>query len=181
MPSPKEKQIFYSIFIGDNVHDVTGRKRTSKGYVTLCIKSHPYADANGYIFEHRVVMEMFLKRYLKPNEVVHHKNGIKHDNRIENLELMEHSEHTVMHHTGSKRSDETRKKLSEWAKNRFQTKQKHPSYKHINIREFIPVVSNYGPTRAAEIFGVSRKTIYNKIKEFGLEDWYKSVRGVVQK
>lgn len=48
-------------------------------------------------FEHRVIMENFLERKLMPDEVVHHINGNKADNRIENLQVMTRAEHTRYH------------------------------------------------------------------------------------
>ena len=46
---------------------------------------------------HVVMMEQFIGRILREDEVVHHKNGIKTDNRIENLEIMTRSEHSSHH------------------------------------------------------------------------------------
>jgi hypothetical protein len=90
-----------------------GRKKNRIGHVLILKKGHPMADSNGYLFEHRYIMAEHLGRMLTDDEVVHHKNGIKDDNRIENLEIMTIAEHTKLHHTGCKRSAETKQKIRE--------------------------------------------------------------------
>jgi hypothetical protein len=63
------------------------RHISKNGYVYVYFRAHPNCDKEGRVFEHRLVMEEKLGRYLFPFESVHHKNGVKNDNRIENLEL----------------------------------------------------------------------------------------------
>lgn len=63
------------------------KRHTRDGYVQLYKPDHPNANATGCVYEHRFVMSEFLGRALFPGENVHHKNGNKKDNRIENLEL----------------------------------------------------------------------------------------------
>lgn len=61
----------------------------AKGYIMQYAPEHPRAVNNHgrYVFQHILVMEEKLGRFLLPNENVHHKNGDKGDNRVENLEL----------------------------------------------------------------------------------------------
>ncbi len=63
-----------------------------KGYKVLW-----YQGGKKQILEHRKVMQDFIGRTLESDEVVHHRNGTKTDNRIENLEVMSKRDHDKLH------------------------------------------------------------------------------------
>ena len=95
-----------------------GRKETEKGYILRLCPNHDRADKSGYVMEHILVFEEKTGVKVPKNCVIHHLNGDKADNRIENLCMMEYGAHTAYHHQGTKLSQETREKISKKARER---------------------------------------------------------------
>jgi len=101
------KNVFCSRSCGKIGHQYTKGKKYKKtkpkkekilraGYFEILDESHPNAK-RGRVLEHRWLMEKKLGRYLETHEHVHHINGNKLDNRIDNLVVVSRSEHMAIH------------------------------------------------------------------------------------
>jgi hypothetical protein len=81
-----------------------GITRDSSGRVMILMPEHPFSNGWGYVYRYRSVVEQSIGRFLKPSELVHHVNGDKTDDRIENLVLTNRSDHQKIHkHTRDKK------------------------------------------------------------------------------
>lgn len=92
------------------------------GYRYILDKSHPNGH-RGYVYEHRIVVERKIGRYLDKSEIVHHKNGNKLDNRIDNLEIISRSDHASMHMKNREVESSTKNKISLRLKDWYKTKE----------------------------------------------------------
>ncbi len=146
----------------------------STGYLIVTGIDHPQIKKHFYVYYHRLVVENSLGRYLRTDEHVHHINGNKLDNRIENLRVLSHSEHAHTHR--GKISIKTcknckkeflpsqntvifcSKKCSEEYQTRFE----------ISKEELLKLVWEIPTTKIAKMFNVSDKAIAKRCKKFSI-------------
>ncbi|MBD5087039.1 MAG: hypothetical protein HDT32_06780 [Clostridiales bacterium] len=72
---------------------------TKEGYKQVYKPRSLEARSNGYVAEHRDVASRKIGRPLRPNEVVHHRDGNKRNNRPSNLQVMSRARHWKIHHS----------------------------------------------------------------------------------
>lgn len=147
-----------------------GKKLTKYGYILALSHGHHRADKGGYVLEHILVFEKATGIEVPKDCCVHHINGNKQDNRIENLCLMTKKAHTLLHHCGTNRSLETKKKISEAAKKWLSDKTKHPQYKNIDIEGILKLRSSGATIKSiCEKCNICKSTYYKKVKEKSYE------------
>jgi hypothetical protein len=71
--------------------------RNADGYVKVRVgRDHPLADPNGYAYEHLVVWCAAGRSRPRPDEILHHENEDKSDNRLSNLRVLKRGEHNAL-------------------------------------------------------------------------------------
>ena len=93
-------------------------KKRKDGYVYVYLPEHPYSSKDGYVMEHILVMEEHIGHYITRDYVVHHKNHIRDDNRIENLQLMTFREHAGFHMKERQRLKKEKKEYEQMVRSR---------------------------------------------------------------
>ncbi len=68
-----------------------------RDYWLVLSPCHPKSNNQGYVFEHRLIMEVELGRFLDTKEIIHHIDHDRGNNNIENLELTNHANHNRHH------------------------------------------------------------------------------------
>lgn len=87
---------------------------STSGYAKIRVgRTHPLADPNGYAYEHLIVWCAAGNERPASNEILHHKNGNKFDNRIENIEKVLRGSHNMLHNASRSRSKNGRFQKSE--------------------------------------------------------------------
>jgi hypothetical protein len=119
----KEHPSFKNYLIGENgdvISKITHKKNKkmkpsvlTTGYQIICLREN---GKSRHVLHHRLVLETYHPISNSHLYQCHHKNHIRNDNRLENLEWVLVADHVSKHHKGRVASEETRRKMSEASK-----------------------------------------------------------------
>ena len=136
---------------GANSGNYNGYVSRKDGYVFRFVPDHPNANSRGYIGEHRLIVEKHLGFILPREFVVHHINGIKDDNRIENLAIMTFGAHSALH--------------GKLGRNQPSGKQ-HYRYKEVDLAYAQRLRSEgYSVEKMCKTLGITKYTYYKRLRE----------------
>lgn len=79
-----------------------GKRKTGSGYKQILMPEHPSSDCQGYVMEHTLIAEKNIGRQLTNEEVTHHIDGNKENNKEENIEVLSRSQHVQLHFDATK-------------------------------------------------------------------------------
>ena len=149
---------------------------------------HPLASKNGLVYEHRYVMWQSIGRMFKDDECVHHIDGDRANNNLDNLQLMTNSEHTLLHKKSGDNlinhvcsvcgksfslnetaSMRRKKRNKDWLMycGRSCFLSRHQKF-DVEPGQLKQLVWTYPTKIVAQMFGVSDKAIEKRCKKFGI-------------
>jgi hypothetical protein len=153
------------------------RQNSALGYIYFTDKEHPLAIGKAHVvYYHRHLMSVKISRWLEHHEHVHHKDGDRTNNSLDNLELLTHSAHMKKH-----RRKQILVKACKQCGLRFEAQKKNqifcsnPCYKE-NCRKFKvsksslkQLVWQYTMTEIGKRFGISANAVKKRCEKFGIK------------
>lgn len=154
-----------------------GCKEEGEGYRWIYTMDRR-SKMNGWVAEHRVIGEMIKGSPLTNNEVVHHKNFIKYDNKPENLQVMSSEAHQKLHAkilNGSKWSEQNADWIQQFKDNhsKFMSENNPAERKDITFGRILEVAerTNFNSRKMCEVLDTDPNVIKRKLRKHGYQDF----------
>lgn len=154
-----------------------GCKEEGEGYRWI-YSMDSRSKMNGWVAEHRILGEMLKGSSLEENEVVHHVNFKKNDNRLENLRVMTDLEHRNLHSkiiNGAKWSEKNAEWIEQFKVNhsRFMTENNPAERKDITFGRILEISESvdFNLYRVCEVFGTDPNVIKRRLRKHGYQNF----------
>lgn len=145
--------------------------------------SHPLANLSGKVYVHRYMISIQIGRWVTSEEVVHHKDGNRHNNSADNLEIMTRTDHASHHHKPCDRHEgvcsqcgavvlfDSKRLTRSVSGNMFCSSACCRLFSrkfNVSAEELERLVWEFPTTHIAKMFGVSGKAVEKRCKTFGI-------------